>query len=152
MWVRGKSILGATERDIRFTFDVNALAHFWTVQEFLPNMVEKNHGMVVTVASQVVWIPVPDMVDYAASKAAAYAFHQGLTAELTSRLRAPRVRTVVVNQSFTKTAMFKGFQIGSRFLSPALEPETVAEAIVRQVLSGKSGQIILPVFPSSARC
>ncbi len=32
------------------------------------------------------------------------------------------------------------------FLVPALEPETVAEAIVEKVLSGNSGQIILPGF------
>jgi all-trans-retinol dehydrogenase (NAD+) len=143
---RGKTILGATERDIRFTFDVNTLAHYWVVKEFLPAMVAGDHGMVVTVASYAAYITVPDMVDYAATKAAALAFHEGLTAELTTRYDAPRVRTVVVAQGFTKTALFTGYRQGSQFLLPALEPETVAEAIVRQVLKGKSGQIIVPAF------
>ena len=53
---RGKTILDSTERDIRFTFDVNTLAHYWLVQEFLPFMIKKNHGMVVTVASIASWI------------------------------------------------------------------------------------------------
>jgi len=101
------------------------------------------------VTSYAAWITVADMVDYAATKAAAYAFHEGLTAELTTRFGAPRVRTVVVNQGFTKTKLFTGYRADSRFLLPALEPESVAEAVVRQVLSGRSGQIILPRFGST---
>jgi short-subunit dehydrogenase len=143
---RGKTILGASERDIRFTFDVNTLAHYWVAQEFLPSLVKADHGMVVTVASFAAWMTVPDMVDYAASKRAAQAFHEGLTAELPTRYGAPRVRTVVVNQGYTKTALFTGYRNDSPFMLPALEPETVAEAVVRHVLTGRSGQIILPRF------
>jgi all-trans-retinol dehydrogenase (NAD+) len=131
---------------VRFTFDVNTLSHYWTVKEFLPAMVAADHGMVVTVTSYAAYMTVPDMVDYAATKHAALAFHEGLTAELKTRYNAPKVRTVVVMQGYTKTALFTGYQQDSRFMLPALEPETVAEAIVRQVLKGKSGQIIIPEF------
>jgi len=143
---RGRNLLAATERDVRFTFDVNALAHYWTVREFVPAMVRADHGMVVTVASFAAWIAVADMVDYAASKAAAQALHEGLATELATRHGAPRVRTVLVNQGFTKTRLFTGYRADAApFLAPALEPESVAEAIVRQVLSGRSGQIVLPL-------
>lgn len=54
--VRGKSIIDASEKDIRFTFEVNALAHYWIVQEFLPSLIENNHGMIVTVASLAAWV------------------------------------------------------------------------------------------------
>lgn len=84
------------------------------------------------------------MTDYAASKAAALSFHQGLTAELATRYNAPKVRTVSVHQGYTKTALFRGYNNTKDFLMPTLEPETVAEAIVRQVLSGRSGQVICP--------
>lgn len=176
---RGKAILEAKEKDVRFTFDVNSLAHYWLVQEFLPAMVENNHGMIVTVASIASWVTgecsqspllspspfppsfhpahmlckratlkpaklVPNMTDYASSKAAALAFHQGLTAELATRYNAPKVRTVSVHQGYTKTALFQGYNNTKDFFLPTLEPETVAEAIVRQVLSGRSGQIICP--------
>lgn len=144
--VQGHTLLDASERDIRFTFDVNTFAHYWTVKEFLPSLIKANHGMVVTVASVAAWITVPNMVDYAASKAAAQSFHEGLTAELLTRYNAPRVRTVIVNQGFTRTALFTGYHNDSPFMMPALEPATVAEAIVRQVLSGTSNQLILPSF------
>ncbi|KAF3360585.1 hypothetical protein VdG1_01545 [Verticillium dahliae VDG1] len=111
---------------------------------FLPAMVRANHGTIVTVASFAAFLAVPNMVDYGASKAAAMAFHEGLTAELTTRYKAPRVRTVLVNQGYTKTALFTGYNQDTPFLMPALEPETVAEAIVRQILTGRSGQVIVP--------
>lgn len=141
---RGKTILDATERDIRFTFDVNAMAPFWTVKEFLPDMVKKNHGMIVNVSSFAAWITSPEMVDYAGSKAAVMALHEGLTTELKVRYKAPRVRTVIVHPGYTKTALFTGYNATQPFMLPALEPETVADAIVRQVLSGESGKVVAP--------
>jgi len=146
---RGKSILDASEKDVRFTFEVNTLAHYWIAKEFLPSIVNHNHGMVVTVASIAAYVTVPNMVDYASSKAAALSFHEGLTAELKTRYKAPKVRTVVINQGYTKTPLFEGYNNDSKFLMPTLEPETVAEGIVKQVLSGHSGQVILPGFASS---
>lgn len=107
---RGKTILDSTEKDVRFTFDVNTMAHYFLAKEFLPSMVQQNHGMVVTVASTAAFLAVPNMVDYAASKAATLAFHEGLTSELTTRYNAPKVRTVVVNQGYTKTALFEGLE------------------------------------------
>lgn len=89
------------------------------------------------------------MVDYASSKAASHSFHEGLAAELKTRYNAPKVRTVVVNQAYTKTPLFEGYTNDSPFLMPALEPETVAEGIVKKVLSGTSGQVILPEFGST---
>jgi all-trans-retinol dehydrogenase (NAD+) len=143
---RGRSILETTERDLQFTFDVNAFAHFHTTRAFLPAMIQRDHGMVVTVASYAAWLTVPNMVDYGASKAAAASFHEGLTAELRTRYHAPRVRTVLVNQGYTRTALFEGYDNDSPFLVPTLEPESVADAVVRQILSGRSGQVIIPKF------
>jgi short-subunit dehydrogenase len=141
---RGKTMLEAQPGDIRFTFDVNTLAPFWTAKTFLPNMVARNHGMIVTVTSYASWLTTPNMVDYGASKAAALAFHEGLTAELTTRYNAPKVRTVVVHPGHTKTPLFKGYDQKTDFIMPSLEPESIAEAIVRQVLSGTSGRVVLP--------
>lgn len=141
---RGKTLLDSTEKDIRFTYDVNTFAHFWTAKEFLPHMARQNHGMIVTVASFASWLNVPNMVDYASSKAAAQSFHEGLAAELVTRYDAPKVRMILVNQGFTKTALFDGYKNDSWFVAPSLHPETVAEAVVRQVLRGESGQVIVP--------
>nr|POE65987.1 dehydrogenase red2 [Quercus suber] len=144
---RGKNILNATEKDVRFTFEVNTLAHYWLAKEFVPSMVSQNHGIVVTVASLAAYVCVPDMVDYASSKAAALAFHEGLTAELKTRFNAPKVRTIVVNPGYTRTSLFEGYNNSANsFLMPTMTPETVAETIVKKVLSGTGGSIYLPGF------
>ncbi|KAI8632384.1 NAD(P)-binding protein [Xylariaceae sp. FL1651] len=146
---RGKTILETTEKDLKFTFDVNTFAHYNTVKEFLPFMIKKNHGMVVTVASYAAWLTVPNMVDYSMSKSAAHTFHEGLTAELKTRYNAPKVRTIVVNQGYTKTPLFTGYHNDAPFLVPALEPESVADAICKKIFTGRSGQVITPTFGST---
>jgi short-subunit dehydrogenase len=107
-------------------------------------MIASNHGMVITIASVAAYVTAPQMVDYAASKAAALAFHEGLAAELASVYDAPRVRTVAVCQGYTDTPLFEGFNRGDGFVSYVLRPETVAEAIVKAVLAGRSDVIVLP--------
>ncbi|KAF5025298.1 hypothetical protein F66182_2631 [Fusarium sp. NRRL 66182] len=141
---RGKTILESQPGDVRFTFDVNAFAPFWTAKTFLPNMIDNNHGMIVTLASYASWLAIPNLVDYSASKAAALAFHEGLTAELTTRYNAHRVRTVVVHPGATNTALFEGYRQGNDFLMPPLEPASVADAVVKQVLTGRSGSVVVP--------
>jgi short-subunit dehydrogenase len=143
-FARGKTILETTENDLRLTFDINAKAHYFLAQEFLPSMVQKNHGMIVTVASLAAYVTAPSLVDYSASKAAALSFHEGLTTELITHYKAPRVRTVLLCQGYTRTALFQGFHGGDGFMGYVLDPETVAEAVVRAVLAGRSDHIILP--------
>jgi all-trans-retinol dehydrogenase (NAD+) len=142
--VRGKTILESQPSDIRFTFDVNTFAPFWIAKTFVPDMVANNHGMVVTLTSYASWLTIPNLVDYGASKAAALAFHEGLTAELTTRYNAPKVRTVIVHPGPTNTALFKGYYQNTDFLMPPLAPESVADAVVRQVLTGRSGHVVIP--------
>lgn len=139
-----RPILDGTEADTRRTFEVNTLSHYRLAREFLPAMVARNHGMVVTVASLAGLVTLSNMVDYAASKAAAVAFHEGLATELVTRYGAPRVRTVLVAQSFTRTLLTRDISPEHSIASPLLDPETVAEAIVDQVLSGQSGLVSLP--------
>lgn len=139
-----RPMLEGTEAETRLTFEVNTLSHYRLAREFLPAMVSRNHGMVVTVASLAGLVTVSNMVDYAASKAAAVAFHEGLATELVTRYGAPRVRTVLVTQTFTRTLLLGVISPEHSFTSPVLEPETVAEAIVDQVLTGKSGLVSLP--------
>ncbi|KAF2670912.1 dehydrogenase/reductase SDR family member 8 precursor [Microthyrium microscopicum] len=143
-FARGNSILSASDTDIKLTFQINTLAHYHLAQAFLPSMISKNHGMVVTIASLAAYITSPGLVDYSASKAAALVFHEGLSAELATIHKAPAVRTICVCQGYTKTPLFEGFHKGDRFMNYALEPETVAEEIVRGVLRGQSDHIMLP--------
>lgn len=87
------TVLDEPEAQIRQTFEVNTVSHFLTVREFLPAMVRKNHGHVVTIASMASFLALGEMVDYCCTKASALAFHEGLAQELKYWYQAPKVRT-----------------------------------------------------------
>ena len=44
---------------IQRTFEVNTISHFWTVKAFLPDMISKDHGHIVTISSASAFIGVP---------------------------------------------------------------------------------------------
>ncbi|KAI4135563.1 MAG: hypothetical protein LQ347_000564 [Umbilicaria vellea] len=140
----GKTILEGTEESVENTFAVNLLAHFRLVREFLPSMIAANHGMVVTIASMAAYTTLPNMADYACTKAGALAFHEGLAAELKTRYHAPKVRTVCVTPNWVQTKMTTGYRQKDRFVMPLLKVETMAEAIFLKIMSGTSGKLVLP--------
>lgn len=88
-----KPMLNETEEQIKRTFDVNIMAHFWLIREFLPYMVQQNHGHIVTIASLASFMAHASNMDYACTKAAALAFHEGLAQELKHVYGAKKVRT-----------------------------------------------------------
>jgi short-subunit dehydrogenase len=62
---------------LRKIFDVNVLSNWYTIKAFLPDMITKNKGHIVTVASIASFISVAGMVDYCSTKAGVLAFHEG---------------------------------------------------------------------------
>ena len=71
-----------SEAEIRRTLDVNVCSHFWTYQEFLPKMIEKNSGMVVSIASTMGYFTASRLSDYCASKHAVVGFHNAVRLEV----------------------------------------------------------------------
>ncbi|TPR01228.1 short chain dehydrogenase family protein [Aspergillus niger] len=138
-------ILDQTEAAVRQTFEVNTMAHYWTVKEFLPAMIERNHGHVVTLASMASFLSAGNMASYACSKASALAYHEAIGQELKVWYNADGVKTSVFHPLYVGTPMIKPLMKGgARFKRPVLAVETVSHAISQQILSGKSGQIIIP--------
>ncbi|VVT49153.1 uncharacterized protein SAPINGB_P002129 [Magnusiomyces paraingens] len=140
----GKTILGSTERTVKLTFNVNAVAPFLVTKAFLPHMIKTNHGHVLTIASLASFTTPAQMVDYCASKAAALVFSEGLSQELKHRYGAPGIRNSVVHPMWVKTPLTQVFNSLNHILANQLEPEDVANAVIKQVLLGKSAQICIP--------
>lgn len=80
--VSGRRLLDASEEAITRTFGVNVLALFWVTKAFLPGMIERRRGTVVTIASAAGLVGVAKQTDYSASKHAAVGFDESLRAEL----------------------------------------------------------------------
>lgn len=56
----------------------------------------------------------------------------------------------VVHPSWIRTAMMEPWLQRPDFKESVMEPEDVASAVVKQVVSGKSGQLFLPHVPMCA--
>lgn len=138
-------MLEKSEAGIRQVFDVNTISHFLMVQEFLPDMIRNNHGYIVTIASVVSFVGLGGWIDYCCSKASALAFHEGLSQELSLWYDAPKVRTSIFHPAWVRTPLIESFASSEEeFKQSILEPEVVAEAVVKQILTQRGGQIILP--------
>lgn len=78
-----------------------------TIKAFLPDMISKNHGHVITIASAAGLFGVTGLVDYCASKFGAVGINEALTMELDT-LGCTGVNTTVVCPFFIDTGMFDG--------------------------------------------
>jgi len=143
--VSGQSFLELPDPKIEATFRINTLALFWTCKAFVPGMVARNRGHVVTIASASGLVGVAKLADYAASKWAAVGFDESLRMEL--RKTAPGVKTTVVCPFYIDTGMFRGVKTRFPRLLPILQPEYVARRTVRAIERNQA-RLIMPRFVS----
>ncbi|MBI5845591.1 MAG: SDR family oxidoreductase [Deltaproteobacteria bacterium] len=141
--VTGKPFLKCTDEEVRRTMEVNALAHFWTIRAFLPGMIKRNHGRIVTIASSAGWVGVASLADYCASKFANVGFQEAIRQEL-RKDGVKGVSTTLVCPFFIDTGMFKGVKTRFNFLLPILNEDKVAANVVKAV---KNDRMLLKMPP-----
>ncbi|XP_069486617.1 17-beta-hydroxysteroid dehydrogenase 13-like [Ambystoma mexicanum] len=126
-------LLSLPDQDIKRMFDVNTLAHFWTIKAFLPAMVKNNHGHLVTVASICGHLSLPQLVTYCSSKFAVVGLHISLTEELTTPgkngVKTTCLCPVFVDTGFTENP--------SSRIWPVLKPEYVVKELMNGILTNK---------------
>jgi short-subunit dehydrogenase len=140
------TILDISMENLRRLFEVNLLSHWSTVQEFLPDMLAKKKGHIMSVASLASFVSLAAAVDYSCTKSALLSFHEGLVQELKHRYKCPQIKTTIVHPGWTKTAItaHPAIQAGLKSVgAKLLEAEDVAEAMVKRVIAARSGQLIL---------
>jgi len=121
--------------------EVNCLAHFWTLKAFLPNMIKKDHGHIVTISSAGGISGCCGLTDYSASKFAVFGLHESLRLEL--RNISKHIDTLVVCPFFMNTGMFDGVTTKYPRLLPILNPENVADKIVKS-MKRRDYQLVIP--------
>jgi all-trans-retinol dehydrogenase (NAD+) len=133
--VSGATLLKTPDEKIERTMKINVLSLFWVTKAFLPAMIERNSGHIVTIASAAGVIGVNALADYSASKFAAFGFNESVRMEL--REIKSRIKTTIICPFFINTGMFLGVKTRFPLLLPILEPEYVARRIVGAVLHGR---------------
>lgn len=142
--VSGKRLLETPDTVIVRNFEVNVLAHFWTIKAFLPDMLEQKRGHVVTIASLAGQAGTNKLVDYCASKFACVGLDEALRVETLVQGNSDFIKTTVVCPAYINTGMFDGVQ--SKIIQ-ILDPQFVADQVVDATLSNKA-IIMLPWWTS----
>lgn len=75
-------VVDVTEGEWRSSVDGNLTATFLAAKSFLPGMIERRHGSIITMASSAARIPSPAPAAYAAAKAGVIQFTRHLAAEV----------------------------------------------------------------------
>ena len=124
---------------------VNLMSMWYTTQQFLPSMIQKNKGHIVTVASIASFVALATAAPYSATKAGALAFHESLAAEIKHQYKAHNVLTTVVHPNFVRTPLVADFSgrlenAGVRMMTA----DVVAKAVVKRIKSKRGGQLIIP--------
>jgi len=141
--VVGPAFLGVPDESIIKVININALSLFWTSKAFLPSMIERNSGHIVTISSAAGMIGVKGLSDYCAGKFAAFGFDEALRMEL--RRMKSAIKTTVVCPFFINTGMFDGVKTRFPLLLPILKKEYAVKKIVKAVLKNKK-RLIMPRF------
>lgn len=125
--VSGRYFLDTPDERIFRTINVNLLAHIWIVKAFLPAMLDRNDGHIVSMTSMAGMVGAPRMVDYAASKFASVGFTEALRLEL-GRLGVTGVKTTIVCPSHVNTNLFPKYK--PAVFAPSLSTEYVSQQTV----------------------
>ena len=109
------SFLSHNPREIVRAFEVNVFSHFWILREFLPGMITRNHGHIVTVSSAAGLIPTRNLVPYCGSKHAVCGYVDALKEELRHHPAKPRnIHFTTVYPFSCKTNLIDGVMCHSR--------------------------------------
>lgn len=129
--VSAEQISNLSDQMVERTMAVNTNSHFYTIKEFLPGMIEKKRGHVVSIASMAAFMGIPMLGDYTASKAGAFMCNESLRHELNKFGHSSYIKTTVICPYFINTGMFDGAQ--KAFPFDILEPTPVVDRIMNAV-------------------
>ncbi|MAE49934.1 hypothetical protein CMI48_03845 [Candidatus Pacearchaeota archaeon] len=129
---------------LRMMTELNVVAGQHLSALALPAMLRRGKGRLIQIGSVVAFTPLPYFTTYNATKAAVYTFNRSLRYELVD---SPVSSTVVLparmSTGFAEKAYEQGHAV-EKFNRGGVGPRRVAEAIVRQMDSGR--EVITPTW------
>ncbi|NXL76710.1 RDHE2 dehydrogenase, partial [Leptocoma aspasia] len=143
----GKKFCELTDEEFEKTFRVNFFSQIWTCKAFLPAMVARNRGHLVSTASGAGLVGIYRASDYCASKSAIIALMEAINSELYHEGKRG-IKTTIICPYFISTRLSKGFKSGKPCLFPVYDPEYAASRIVDAIKKEKFYLIMPPAVYS----
>ncbi len=126
--------------------DVNVNALFYSIHEFLPEMMERNSGHIVNVSSGVAIQSAPGLAAYTTSKWAVWGMTDVLRLEVMAAGKTG-VKFTSVHPGNILTGMFEGFELNllGKLISPAVKDhDVIAKGIVESGLKKGRHLVVRP--------
>lgn len=106
--VSGKTLMELSPKMMEMNFKVNTISHMHTIKEFLPGMIAKKRGHLVSIASAAGQTGVPGLVDYNGSKFGAVGIDESVRLEIFKQGHSSYIKTTCICPFFINTGMFDG--------------------------------------------
>lgn len=139
--------------EIQRTFSVNILAHFWTLRQFLPRMIELGRGHVAAMSSVCGILGGPYTTDYSASKHAVIGMMKALEEELHFVGKGDIIHFTSICPTIVNTGFVHHPYTRFPEILPILHPKKVARDAVHAVLTNQRIAVIpswlgylIPIF------
>ena len=126
--------------------DVNVNALFYTIHEFLPEMMQRNSGHIVNVSSGVAMTSAPGLAAYTTSKWAVWGLTDVLRLEMLT-CKKKGVKFTSVHPGNILTGMFEGFALnflGRLIAPPVKDHDVIARGIVEKGLKKQRHLVVIP--------
>ncbi len=133
-----------TEADIGQVIDTNLAAPLALARHVLPEMIRRNRGAIINVASLAGLIPLAYMATYAASKAGLIAWTEAAASELAGL----DIKVASVCPTFVSAeGMHARTGVRAPWIAGEVPPRKVARSVV-EALSGRSHEILVTPMPT----
>lgn len=108
-------------------------------------MLAKKKGHIMSTASMATWVGIAGTANYCCTKVGALAFYESLNQELKHRYMCPQIKTSIVFPGWTRTRLTTWLEkdLKAAGQPPLTDPRVVADAMVKQILAAKSGQVFM---------
>uniref|UniRef100_A0A1B0DM78 Short-chain dehydrogenase/reductase 3 n=2 Tax=Phlebotomus papatasi TaxID=29031 RepID=A0A1B0DM78_PHLPP len=119
-----------TDTEIRKIFDINVLAHFWMMQAFLPDMIAKRHGHIVSLSSMAGIVGLQNLVPYCGSKFAVRGLTEAIYEEFRMEGLWEQIKFTTIYPYMVDTGLCKKPYMRFKNLMKLIRPEEAAAAII----------------------
>ncbi|XP_023159690.1 17-beta-hydroxysteroid dehydrogenase 13 isoform X2 [Drosophila hydei] len=125
-------LLEHTEQETRLMYDINVLAHYWIIQAFLPDMIERNEGSIVALSSCAGLFGLANLVPYCGTKFAVRGYMAALAEELRQKNPQTNIKLTTIYPYMIDTGLCKNpryrFPNAMKLISPKDAAASIIEA------------------------
>ncbi len=140
--VRAGALLDLEDTAIEKMININLTAMFWTCKAYLPDMVARNEGHVVNMASAGGILAIPNLSAYCASKFGVIGLSDALRQEMAKN--KTKVGVTYVCPNTVNTGMFDGSKMVAGTV--LLQAENVAAEIIKAIKKNRA-MVAVPNLP-----